>query len=361
MKKVRNIILILTVVILLVFTATAVYTYFQEPILTVMCLSDLHNQQNILQNGSIRGTITDTCKTALEQEKIVDVILIGGDVTSNTKVSKDKLLAVLDNVVNAASPLTKNILWVSGNHDFNAGEDDGYESAQYYDFYMKNNVGPLSKDDSYFEEWNGEKNLLAYHYQIKDFDFVCLSTAHSTMNGDLEESNYKYTDGAIEWVDKKLATLDKSKTIFVMGHFPFKDSNSLSSDYKGMLEECGKKFKAVLSKYPNVIYLYGHDHASDSAYIREDTAQRVTEYMSDGNKKGEHSQGASESFISSFMGSMRYYGNSIDGSVGASNSKVVQSLMIYVYRDRIELQMKNYGIMNGGKEELKPYIIRLDK
>ncbi len=360
-KAIRNICIIISLIVFLVISVTILYSYYTKPILTVMCLSDLHNQQNILQNGSIRGTITDTCKTAAQQENNIDVVLIGGDVTSNTKVSKDKLLAVLNNVVNAVSPLTKNILWVSGNHDFNAGEDDGYESAQYYDFYMKDNVGKLSKDDSYFEEWNGEKNLLAYHYQIKGFDFVCISTAHSTMDGELEDSNYRYRDGAIEWIDKKLETLDKNKPVFVMGHFPFKDSNSLSTDYKGMLTECGDKFKSVLAKHPNVIYLYGHDHASDSAYIREDTAQRVTEYMTDGNKKGQHTQGATESFISAFMGSMRYYANSIDVSVGASNSKVVQSLLIYVYRDKIELQMKNYGIMNGGEQILKPYVIYLDK
>lgn len=348
--------------VLLAALSAAVYIIYdrQQPILTVMCLSDLHNQQNILKNGSIRGTITDTCKTALAEEKGVDVVLIGGDVTSNTKVSQDKVEAVLSNVVDAISPLTDNILWVAGNHDFNAGEEDGYGSAQYYDFYMKDNVGKLSSSNSYFEEWNGEKNLLAYHYEIEDFDFVGISTKHETMDGDLESHNYTYTDGAVEWVDRKLAQLNSDKTVFVVGHFPFRDSNSISVPEKGLLEECDKKFKAVLAKYPNVIYLYGHDHGTDSAYVREDTAQRVTEYMSDGNVKGSHSDGATPSFISSFMGSMRYYSNSIDVSVGASNSKVVQSLLIYVYRDRIELHMKNYGIENGGKEELKPYVISLD-
>jgi len=217
MRKAKRIVLIiLSVVIVAGISCYLLYSYCNKPILTIMCLSDLHNQQNILQNGSIRGTITDTCKKAFQDEEKIDVVLIGGDVTSNTQVSKDKVDAVLTNVVNAISPLTKNILWVAGNHDFNAGEKDGYESAQYYDFYMKDNVGVLSNDESYFEEWNGEKNLLAYHYNIKGYDFVCISTAHSTMDGDLEDSNYKFTDGAIEWVDKKLATLDKNKHIFLI-------------------------------------------------------------------------------------------------------------------------------------------------
>ncbi len=358
-KAVTTITLILILVIAISSVAFICYD-IKQPILTVMCISDLHNQQNILENGSIRGTITDTCKKALENEKKVDVVLIGGDVTSNTKVPKEKVDAVLSNVVDAISPLTDNILWVAGNHDFNAGEEDGYESAQYYDFYMKDKIGKLSNNNSYFEEWNGRKNLLAYHYQINDFDFVGISTKHETMDGDLESHNYTYTDGAIEWVDKKLSRLPSDKTVFVFGHFPFRDSKSISKTEKGMLEECDKKFKAVLAKYPNVIYLYGHDHGTDSAYVREDTAQRVTEYMSDGNVKGNHAGNATPSFISAFMGSMRYYSNSIDGNVGPSNSKVVQSLMIYVYRDKIVLQMKNYGISNGGKEILEPFTIKID-
>ena len=49
------------------------------------------------------------------------------------------------------------------------------------------------------------------------------------------------------------------------------------------------------------------------------------------------------SFFSSFMGSMRYYNNSIEGDVSVSNSKIVQALMVYIYPDRITLKMKNYG------------------
>lgn len=30
---------------------------------------------------------------------------------------------------------------------------------------------------------------------------------------------------------------------------------------------------------------YGHDHGTDSAYIRSDTAQRTTEYLTDGSIK----------------------------------------------------------------------------
>lgn len=70
---------------------------------------------------------------------------------------------------------------------------------------------------------------------------------------------------------------------------------------------------------------------------------------------------ATESFFSAFMGSMRYYSNSIDASVGPNNSRIVQAMIVYVYADRVELTMKNYG--ESGKfgsitinKDLEPYV-----
>ena len=138
---------------------------------------------------------------------------------------------------------------------------------------MKENVGELSDLDSYYEEYKGEPQLLAYHYVIKRFDFICLNTSHEMLEGGKQNTNYAYSDGTMNWVDNKLEELGKDKTVFVVGHFPFRDSHSLSSSSKGMTVECDNKFKSILSKYPNVLYFYGHDHGTDSAYIRSDTAQ----------------------------------------------------------------------------------------
>lgn len=82
------------------------------------------------------------------------------------------------------------------------------------------------------------------------------------------------------------------------------------------------------------------------------------------------------SFFSVFLGSCRYYDNDIDGGWTSENyekpSKVIQGLMIYVYTDRIEFHMKNYGDEFGNvtkrsdnktpsgqiiNEELVPYIV----
>ncbi|MBQ3576758.1 MAG: discoidin domain-containing protein, partial [Coprobacter sp.] len=68
-----------------------------------------------------------------------------------------------------------------------------------------------------------------------------------------------------------------------------------------------------------------------------------------------------KSFFSSFMGSMRYYANTIEGDDQLSERKIVQALMVYVYADRVELKMKNYGqsgTINGVtvNQDLTPYI-----
>ena len=471
----------------------------EEPLLTVAFMSDLHNQQSTLESGNIRNSVTKVCDDLAANEN-TDVLVIGGDVTSDSYVSKPVLESVLDKVVNETNKVTKNTLWITGNHDYNAGERDDYDSAPYYEFYMKENVGELSDLDSYYEEYKGEPQLLAYHYVIKGFDFICLNTSHEMLEGGKQNTNYAYSDGTMNWVDNKLEELGKDKTVFVIGHFPFRDSHSLSSSSKGMTVECDNKFKSIFSKYPNVLYFYGHDHGTDSAYIRNDTAQRTTEYLADGSIKPEISgigdsvlwtlektddgyslqnvqtgkylgyegnlntienrssweivknndsftlkylengrslhigtgnkfslgsaspikfyqqigdeylesnsltegtnyvlvsnenytltnltNGASgesirleplyvekiengicdakiaePSFISTFMGSLRYYNNSIEDGPTVEDSKVVQNLMMYVYKDRIELQMKNHGVKNGGEEIIEPVVIKRD-
>lgn len=71
---------------------------------------------------------------------------------------------------------------------------------------------------------------------------------------------------------------------------------------------------------------------------------------------------AAPSFFSAFMGSMRYYYNTIDpGDMPVETPNIVQALMVYVYPDRVELHMKNYnryGTINGitVNKELAPYI-----
>ena len=109
--------------------------------------------------------------------------------------------------------------------------------------------------------------------------------------------------------------------------------------------------------FPNLVWLYGHDHSDGamldadgntvniSCYIKDDTAQRVTQYYDkDGNK----------SFVTCFMGSMSYkYGNMSNDI----NPKIYQGLDVDVYNDKIVLQTVNYGANSNNSGTITPFVI----
>lgn len=71
---------------------------------------------------------------------------------------------------------------------------------------------------------------------------------------------------------------------------------------------------------------------------------------------------AEPSFVSSFMGSMRYYNNSNGEPANSSYNvrKLIQGLIIYVYPDRIVFNMKNFRNNAGARvrNEIAPYVVK---
>lgn len=491
---------------------TTAYAAEEEPILTIACLSDLHNQMSLLEcaveDVKMRGVVNDTLQT-IKAEENIDMMILCGDYTSDsTDIPEENWKRIRELMVNATRDAFPDdaektpVLWVDGNHDYEITRD--YNAGDYYSFPMKQDIGELPEEDSFYERtYDNRYDLLAaFYYKLYGFDFLCLNTGNfifDNPNGSGNYTGYKYSMESVQWIEKKLEKIyadNPNKTVFFVTHIPFDDSNSINKG-KGLDEnaESTKLLKKTLAKYPNLIHLYGHDHGKDSAYVRSDTAQRVTQYDINGNKmqtvssspvwkvkktengysiqnslsgkylsygdsnvtfvdepqdcefvkvsgntyqvkiptterpylyfssssktfsankescdleiyeKKEEKDGAVTfvpaetvedgkeytiaktsgsnvclmtdqtngntgtdlrvtpvtaekqetgfvyksgsdavpSFITSFVGSMRYYSNSIDGASSPKDSKVVQAMMVYVYKDRVELQMKNYG------------------
>lgn len=71
---------------------------------------------------------------------------------------------------------------------------------------------------------------------------------------------------------------------------------------------------------------------------------------------------AQPSFLSSFMGSMRYYNNSNGEPANSAQAarKLIQGLIIYVYPDRIVFDMKNFRNNAQGRvrNELAPFVVK---
>ena len=526
-----------------------------KPILTIGAISDIHNQESLINtsinNIKLRG-VFETTLDRMKTEDNPDILIFNGDFTSDVTISEAQYNRVRELIAEAGRNMfypelsRKPVFYVLGNHDYEVANFDylpkSYNAGEYYSQLMKTDIGELNAQSVFYElASNGAlpaMNLLAaYHYVVEGFDFVALNAGKYFFSNAWD---YTYSEESVTWVKNKLAEIyagNPNKTVFFLCHIPFNDSKGISDSNKGIFDNAATQLlRETLAKYPNLIYCYGHDHGTNSAFIRTSTDERITRYDSNGNifnensntgepktlfyiqnkaentylgantynlypvttptictitpnstdnyfnirvsapqittpsSNGLHCGGsgrfslnaipanirlfcvtstsgatvtaeqvtdgvvlhggeylivgnttdaggasyavtnepysantssqrvvgspvsingttltytdsntndsysalwtfndieepqATNSFISSFVGSMRYYNNSIDGSVGVNNSRIVQALMIYVYNDSIVLKMKNYGesgTINGitVNEDLKPYIL----
>ncbi len=269
-----------------------------ELLLTFACLSDLHAQQDLItdaNNIKLRESVTKTLNQ-IKSDENVDLIVLGGDYTSNNAIpqtSWEKTRELLVNATRGAFNADKTpVIYVNGNHDYEVANYDypprDYNAGEYYGTPMKTDIGALAAEDCFYETAdNGTGTafslLAAYHYVVNGFDFVVLNAGKNLF---ASASDYTYSLESVQWCESKLAEIcatDKNKTVFFLIHIPFSDSKSLSSG-KGMTSnDASALLKTTLAKYPNLVMLYGHDHGNDTAYIRTATEQRVTEYATNGD------------------------------------------------------------------------------
>lgn len=337
-----------------------------EPIFTLAVISDLHTDAGIEGwEEPIRGSVTLTTKAIYEQED-ADVILLGGDLTSAhmgsswgssdaEKIANFK--AAQNAIIEAAESATDShrVLYATGNHDFAIGLKT-FNSGDYIDAqerYLPELVDAKSIDDveanAYFQKTMpsgtaaGVEHVLAYHYNIDGLDFIVLNTPYI---GADKHNDYNYDTDSLNWIKNKLDAIGKDKTVFFIAHYPLNTDKNLSSG-KGVNAATQAVLKeSVLDEYPNAIYLYGHDHGGYK--IVADTYERVTTYDANGNSY-DNRYVMPDGFVSSFVGSMSYYGTGIEpSSLGDETLNVIQGLMVYVYEDRIVFQMKNYGVADMG-------------
>ena len=274
----------------------------EQPLLTLACISDIHTERSLidcanLSDIKLRGSFLNTL-TALKRNEKIDVMVLGGDCTSDATIPKanwERVRSLIAIYTRRAFPSSKStpVLYVTGNHDYEVANWDNipkpYNAGDYYTNPMKKDIGELSEQDAFYEEAdNGELGkmtlLAAYHYVINGFDFIVLNCGKNFFQS---AWNYVYSEESVQWVANKLEEIyaeHPDKTVFFALHIPFSDSNSIREPSKGIASSPGEKLlKKTLSKYPNLIMLYGHDHGGDKAYTRAKTSQRVTRY----NKSGQ--------------------------------------------------------------------------
>lgn len=283
----------------------------EEPLLTIGCLTDFHIEGqflNYMNPGHPEGVyLRQTTVKAIEgmKQENVDMMLLGGDYTSLTTIGQDHWQQAQKLLIDTLRSVFgdkeyKPVVYVTGNHEYQAPGDTGnkwyktdtgsekpWNSGDYYNPVMKQDIGELAEEDCFYEKTtNGKMNLLAaFHYNILGVDVVAMNTASCFFDN---SSAYAYTMKSAKWCVEKIDALydeDPDRTVFFLIHVPFNDSNSLSSG-KGMKGESGvpEYLLAGLAKHPNLIMLYGHDHGGDNAMTQKKTSQRVTRYDINGTK-----------------------------------------------------------------------------
>ena len=269
----------------------------EEPLLTIACLSDCHAERSLIDQADLskiklRGSFEQTLKR-IKKEENIDVMVLGGDCTSDATISQQSWMRVRELMATATRGAFQDerptpVLYATGNHDYEVANWDRlpkpYNAGDYYSFPMREDVGVLDFDDAFYEQAPngnlGQMTLLAaYHYKVKGFDFVVLNCGKNFF---ASAWDYIYSEESVQWVADKLAQIyadQPDKTVFFALHIPFGDSNSISSPQKGIYCSPGERLlKQTLSKYPNLIMLYGHDHGRNTGYSRRKTSQRVTHY-----------------------------------------------------------------------------------
>lgn len=263
-------------------------TQTTSPLMRILVFGDYQIGQDLLTEAEdpIRPVFKKMCAEFAELD--FDAVMIGGDLTWGKSVTKERWDYVVDKVLGyIRDNISPNIYIIAGNHDYNAGERDGFNSADYYNAYLKENLGSLEENSNgYFETfdyYDGDV-LIAYCYEQDGVYFMGLSTSPDNMRGNLQYSNYIYSDGAMDWIEDKLESIGADKTVFFTAHFPLNNSNNIVKSVKGASTATTQRLVGIFKNYPNLLYLYGHDHGSAYAFIDSATAERVTQYDSEGYK-----------------------------------------------------------------------------
>ena len=130
----------------------------EKPLVTIACLSDVHAMNSMLTPSSglikdvtVRSSFIQTLRQMKEQED-VDIIVLGGDCQSDKTIAEANSMQVrrvINNVTRDvfAEGKAKNVLWVTGNHDYEVANYDDipkpYCAGDFYRFPMKDDVGTL--------------------------------------------------------------------------------------------------------------------------------------------------------------------------------------------------------------------------
>ena len=366
------------------------YVETKEPLLSIATFSDMHHEYGIQYwNPPYRKstkTAVDYIKNTLGK---VDVLLIGGDITGRRNNSAGNNLTwtggadTINNFMKKNYELfqtatkTGSVMVVTGNHDPEPSVHmkGGYPSANSNDWssYMKQGAGNFEVSVTYSDlnlstagiPTQYQKEVLGYRYTVNGIPFIGINTPFGDRRNVSQTGHNGLYLAQVEWLEDQLTAIGKDKTVVVLCHYPVTSIPTIANGgatKQAVLSngDAQKKMNSVLAQFPNVIYTYGHIHGDNSRIAQYTTNELV--FPSGTSVQQSDNSYKTTGWISAFMGSLGFYGNSHQNKLSDEELKVVQFLTMDFYEDHITFRYYNTGSLfapNGAKE-LVSYTIQRD-
>ena len=263
--------------------------------------------------------------------------------------------------------------------DFVHGDWQTFDMGDAGDYYftgpMKDTFGTFAENDCLIRTsvHTGEKYLLAYHMVVNGVDIFGMSPDPDEI---FSSQGFGITDEILNFMKKRLDEVDPEgiKPILVVCHY------QIATRWDGEPELYGDYADAifpVLRKHKNLLYLYGHVH-SLGFMCREDTSEMMLHFRQDGtlqptslhmaSSREAFEDDSERSFGTILMGQFRIdYEKDLfedDGQTGrggfdkemkfvtTGTPKASQGLIVRVYEDRMELEMRNFGTYPGFETDI---------
>lgn len=361
-----------------------------EPLLSVACFSDMHHEYGIQYWAPPYRKSTQNAVNFIKNTLgKVDVLLIGGDITGRRNNSAGNNLVwnggatVINNLLKTNYELFQSatkkgaVMVVTGNHDPEPSVhmNGGYPSANANDWapYMQQGVGDFEESVTYSDlnlstagiPSQYQNEILGYRYTVNGIPFIGLNTPF----GDRTKVGQTGYNGIyveqIEWLEDQLTAIGKDKTAVVFCHYPVTSmptvvNGGATQKVVSSNSPAQNKINSVLSAFPNTIYAYGHIHGDNSRIAKYATSELV--FSSGTSTRQEDNSYKTNGWISAFMGSLGFYGNSHQNKLSDEELKVVQFLVMDFYEDHITFRLYNTGTHNapGGVKDLVSFTVQRD-
>lgn len=393
-----------------------------KPKVTVGTLADIHTDYRLQSKRPYHRRGALQAAKAYRNRYDLDAIMVCGDHTSDNaswfKVPFGaeqgewdyetflRSRAALDNTLHSAfrDPKKANILYVSGNHEYQCGDRQPagktYSSAYYDDLLPKDVKNRLT--EPFPTDLSDPDNLMCYSWEKNGVDFLLLNTPlYPVIEGarSVCRRNPAHNAQQADWLEKQLERIRKAKgrdaVIFVATHYPFEHgcfagSADFPDNYDVYL-----RMEAAMNRFPNLFLFYGHSHHGDflecrthtgenmvtrapyeySFYTREDGARRMTSPDAFARCRFTSDALLANGFHEEYAGSLSFYytnffkndGKKFKTDLTQLEVPFSQGCVIEVYDDRVVLTMQNFGTRAGtallpdSTYKLRPLICPLRK